>query len=99
MHFPFLRLCYIFICKRLCVLLVLSVHLSLAAKFLFPVSLSLISPCGRPDKLSIAVGGLGAFYWVSISSNMWLMGGCIFHSLVLISGARGPKQLNMLVDN
>lgn len=44
-------------------------------------------------------GGGMAFYWVSIRSNMWLMGGCIFHGLVLIRGEKGPKQLNMAVDN
>lgn len=30
---------------------------------------------------------------------MWLMGDCIFHGLVLISEEKGPKQLNMAVDN
>ena len=53
--------------------------------------------CGRPDELSVA-GGM-AFYWVSIRNNMWLMCVCIFHSLVLIRREKGPKQLNMAVDN
>lgn len=43
------------------------------------------------DKCEGRVGLLrGLFYWVSIRSNMWLIGGCIFHSLLVISEETQP---------
>lgn len=85
-----------------CLLLRSSLHSLLS--FCFPLLLSVISLCGWLDELSVTGWGgvfffFLAFYWIGIRSNMWLMGGSILHSLVLISGEKRPKQLNMAADN